>query len=86
MAKYIYKIDKNNKIASLKAIESLHPFVRNISKELKDYNAYYVRVCTQPKEYGYSYSEEMYKEYISKKGYEPRDIESLDCINIGGML
>lgn len=84
MAKYIYKIDKNNKIASLKAIESLHPFVRNISKELEDYNAYYVRVYTQQEEFGYG-SEGLYEEWISEKGYIPRDIP-LDCINIGDIL
>ncbi len=85
MAKYIYKIDKNNKIAFLKAIESLHPFVRNISEKLKDYNAYYVRVYTQQEEFSYGISEELYKEWISEKGYIPRDI-TFDCINIGDIL
>ena len=85
MPKYIYKIDKNNKTACLKAIESLHPFVGNISEKLKDYNVYYVRVRTQQEEIGYGISEGLYEEFISEKGYIPRDI-TLDCINIGDIL
>ena len=85
MAKYIYKIDKNNKIDYLKAIESLHPFVGNISEKCKDINTYYVRVCTQQEEFGYGVSSYLYEEFISESGYIPRSL-SLDCIDIGDIL
>lgn len=82
MAKYIYKIDEDNKIASLKAIECLHPFVGKISERYKDYNIYYVRVCTQTEAFNYgtgnSIGKQLYKEHIEIAGYIP--------INIGDIL
>ena len=89
MAKYIYKIDEDNKIASLKVIERLHPFVGKISEQYKNYNIYYVRVCTQPETYGYSISntagKQLYWEYVNMVGYIPRST-ALDCIDIGDIL
>lgn len=89
MAKYIYKIDKDNKTASLKAIERLHPFVGNISEMYKETTVYYVRVCTDSEIFGYgtdsTESRQLYKDYISNEGYEPRSI-TLDCISIGDIL
>lgn len=89
MTKYIYKIDEDNKIASLKVIESLHPFVGKISERYKDYNLYYVRVNTQPKDFNYGTTSatgrQLYWEYVTRVGYIPRNI-SLDCIDIGGIL
>lgn len=89
MAKYIYKIDKDNKIASLKTIERLHPFVGNISGMYKEITIYYVRVCTDSEIFGYgtdsTESRQLYKDFISNEGYEPRSI-TLDCISIGDIL
>lgn len=89
MTKYIYKIDEDNPTASLKAIESLHPFVGKISEKYKDYNLYYVRVCIQPEDYSYSTTnpecEQLYWEYVTMAGYIPRSI-ILDCIDIGDIL
>ena len=89
MAKYIYKIDKYNKIASLKIIERLHPFVGNISGMYRDQTVYYVRVCTDSENFGYgtdsTESRQLYKDFISNEGYEPRSI-TLDCISIGDIL
>lgn len=89
MTKYIYKIDEDNKIASLKVIESLHPFVGKISERYKDYNIYYVRVNTQTEDFNYgtgdSLGKQLYKEYIAEAEYIPRSL-SLDCIEIGGIL
>ena len=89
MAKYIYKIDEDNKIASLKTIESLHPFVGKISERFRNYNIYYVRVCTQSKEFNYgpnsATGKQLYKEYITMTDYIPRSI-TLDCIDIGDIL
>lgn len=89
MAKYIYKIDEDNKIASLKAIERLHPFVGNISGMYKEYNIYYVRVCTQSKEFNFgtnnTIGKQLYKEYVAAGVYIPRST-ALDCISIGDIL
>lgn len=89
MAKYIYKIDEDNKIASLKVIESLHPFVGKISERYKNYNIYYVRVSTLSEDFNYGTTnatgKELYWEYVTRAGYIPRSI-SLDCINIGDIL
>ena len=89
MVKYIYKIDEDNKIASLKVIESLHPFVGKISERYKDYNIYYVRVCTQTKDFNYgtntSLGRMLYEEHIANTEYIPRSL-SLDCIDIGDIL
>ena len=89
MAKYIYKIDEDNKIASLKAIERLHPFVGKISERYKGYDLYYVRVCTQSEDFGYSTGntagKRLYWEYVTIAGYIPRNI-TLDCIDIGDIL
>lgn len=49
MAKYIYKIDEDNKIVSLKVIERLHPFVGKISERYKNCNIYYVRYVLRQK-------------------------------------
>lgn len=89
MAKYIYKIDKDNKTAFLKAIERLHPFVGNISERYKETTIYYVRVCTDLEIFGYdtdcTESRQLYKYFISNERYEPRSI-TLDCIDIGDIL
>lgn len=89
MAKYIYKIDEDNKIASLKAIERLHPFVGKISERFRNYNIYYVRVCTQSKEFNYSTNsvigKQLYKEYVAAGEFIPRNV-TLDCIDIGDIL
>jgi hypothetical protein len=89
MAKYIYKIDEDNKIGSLKTIESLHPFVGKISERFKNYNIYYVRVCTQSKEFNYgtnsTIGKQLYKEYVAAGVYIPRST-ALDCIDIGDIL
>lgn len=89
MAKYIYKIDKDNKTASLKAIERLHPFVGNISEMYKETTVYYVRVCTDLEIFGYDTDctggRQLYRHFISNEGYEPRSI-TLDCISIGDIL
>ena len=89
MSKYIYKIDEDNKIASLKTIESLHPFVGKISERFRNYNIYYIRVCTLSKEFNYgtnsAIGKQLYKEYVTAGVYIPRSIV-LDCINIGDIL
>ena len=89
MTKYIYKIDEDNQTASLKVIESLHPFVGKISEKYKGRSVCYVRVCTQSKDFNYGTTsatgKQLYKEYVEMAGYIPRNI-TLDCIDIGDIL
>lgn len=55
----------------------------------KEITIYYVRVCTDSEIFGYgtdsTESRQLYKDFISNKGYEPRSI-TLDCISIGDIL